>query len=303
MSTKTAALNADVVLKTAVRKKTDVSLIVIIICLIVWGLVVLFPFYNAIMISLVPQRIYIKEPLLLYPKELTFQSYGYVLGYKSIIAGFQNTLFIAVVGVTYNILLTVSAAYALTKPIPGRRLFTALIMFTMFFQGGLLPGYLMITGMGLTNSLWAMILPTGISIFNMMIMQSYFRTLSPEFEESAKIDGASELRILISIILPLSKPMLATIALYYAVDRWNEWYNAMLFMQKTAKWPLQYIIRQMLSNASMVLAGVPVDQRKQSFSNGIQMAAIVVTMLPIMCVYPFLQRYFVKGITLGGVKG
>jgi putative aldouronate transport system permease protein len=293
----------EVNMKTKTKRKADISLVVITVCLIVWGLIILYPFYNAVLISLVPQSVYVKERLLLYPKELTFNSYKLVLQWRSLISGFRNTIFITLAGVIYNLVLTVSAAYVLIKPVPGRKLIVAFIMFTMFFQGGLLPGYLMITGLGLTNSLWVTILPTGISIFNMLIMQSYFRTLSPEFEESAKIDGASELTILTKITLPLSKPMLATIALYYAVDRWNEWYNAMLFIRKTEKFPLQLLIRNMLSNANMMLAQVPASQRQARFAVGMQMAAIIITMIPIVSVYPFLQKQFTKGITLGGVKG
>jgi putative aldouronate transport system permease protein len=290
-------------MEKARRKKLDVSLIVITVILIIWGIIVLFPFYNALMISLVPQETYYKTPILLYPKNITFRAYQYVLYWKNLMVGFKNTLFVLIVGTTYNVVLTTLTAYALTKKIPGRKLFKTLIIFTMFFGGGLLPSYLLIVHLHLMNSLWAMILPSGVSVFNMLLMQSYFYTLPDEFEESARMDGAGELNILFRIILPLCKPMLATITLYYAVDRWNEWYNGMLYMQKISKWPLQLFIRNMLSNANMIAEAVPASQRQQLFNAGMQMAAVVVTMIPIVCVYPFLQKYFVKGITLGGVKG
>jgi putative aldouronate transport system permease protein len=285
------------------KKKADIPLILITTFLIIWGLVILFPFYNALLISLVPMDVFVKTPILLYPKNLTLKSYELILHWKNIAIGFKNTGFILLVGTTYNVILTTLTSYALTKAIPGKSIFKGLIIFTMFFGGGLLPFYLLIVNLHLINSLWAMILPSGVSIFNMLLMQSYFRTLPDEFEESARIDGAGELSILFRIILPLCKPMLATITLYYAVDRWNEWYNGMLFMQKVAKWPLQLFIRNMLSDAWMLIQAVPASQRTSVFSDGMKMAAIIITMTPIICVYPFLQRYFVKGITLGGVKG
>ncbi|MDR1640897.1 MAG: carbohydrate ABC transporter permease [Clostridiales bacterium] len=285
------------------RRRADLPLILITSFLILWGLIVLFPFYNAVLISLVPMDVYYKTPILLYPKSATLLSYIHILNWRNLLSGFKNTLFVLLVGTTYNVILTTLTAYALTKNIPGKSVFKGIIIFTMFFGGGLLPFYLLIVNMHLVNSLWAMVLPSGVSIFNLLLMQSYYRTLPDEFEESARIDGAGELTILFRIVLPLCKPMLATITLYYAVDRWNEWYNGMLFMQKTAKWPLQLFIRNMLSDAAMILQAVPASQRVSIFSEGMKMAAIVITMTPIICVYPFLQKYFVKGITLGGVKG
>lgn len=284
-------------------KKINTSGVIIGTLLTVWGLVILYPFYNAFLTSVVPQKVTMRSPFLLYPKEFTLASYEYVLKWRSMLTGLANTCFVLVTGVIYNLTLTLFTAYALTKPIPGRKFFTMYILFTMFFSGGLLPYYLLVGNLGLTNSLWAMVLPAGINIFNMLLMQSYFRTLAPEFEESAKIDGASELAILFRIIIPLCKPMLATITLYYAVDRWNEWYAGMLFMRTSDKWPLQLFIRNMLLQADLVTKGIPPSQRANVFPTGIQMAAVIVTMLPIVCVYPFLQKYFVKGITLGGVKG
>ena len=284
-------------------KKYSGSDFAILLILCLWGFILLFPFYNSVLISLVPQHVFQRSPLLLYPKELTFSSYSYVFHSDLLLTGLRNTVFIAVVGTVYNVLLTVSAAYTLTKPIPGRKFFMAFIIFTMFFSGGLIPFYLQVKNLGLVNTVWAMILPTGMTVMYMLIMQSYFRTIPAEIEESARLDGANEIEILFQIILPLSLPMLATITLFYGVERWNEWYNGMLFISDVQKYPLQLLIMNMLQSVNSLQAAIPqAQQHEAAFSLGMQMAAVIVSMLPIVCLYPFLQKYFVKGLTLGSVK-
>ena len=285
------------------KKKISVSGFLIVLCLCLWGLVLLFPFYNSVLISLVPQHVFQRTPLLLYPKELTFDSYSYVFHSDLLLTGLRNTIFIVVVGTLYNVLLTVGAAYPLTKPIPGRRFFTFFIVFTMFFSGGMITFYLQIKNLHLVNTIWSMILPTGMSVTYLLIMESYFRTIPAEIEESARLDGANEIDVLFRIVLPLSLPMLATITLFYGVERWNEWYNGMLFISDVNKYPLQLLIMDMLQSTTSLQAAIPQAQQHQAaFSLGMQMAAVIASMLPIVCLYPFLQKYFVKGLTLGGVK-
>lgn len=286
----------------SLRKKTDAGNIIFIAILSLWGVVLLYPFYNSLIISLVPQEIYIKTPFLLYPKNLSFASYAFILEWNTIMSGFKTTIFVTVLGTAYNILLTVAAAYALTKPMPGRKAITYIILLTMYLQGGLIPYYLLVRGLGLRDSIAVMIIPTGISIMYMLIMRSYFFTIPAEIEESAKIDGANDFIILFRIILPLCLPMLATIALYYAVDRWNEWWHGMLFITKVEKQPLQLMVRNMLQASTFITQFVPDSARRNIFPQGIQMAAVMVSMVPIICVYPFLQKYFVKGLVIGGVK-
>jgi len=239
---------------------------------------------------------------MLYPPRLDFSSYKFIFSWNSILHGFKTTLIIVVVGVAYNLFLTVTLAYVLSKPIPGGKIVNFFVVFTMFFQGGLIPGFLLIKGLGLIDTYGAMILPLGINVMNMIIMRSYFRTIPIELEEAARLDGAGEYTILFRIYLPLSAPMLATIGLYYGVDRWNEWYNGMLFMRSVEKLPLQLFVRNMLQSSATLINQVPESVRPKVFPEGIQMAAIVVTVVPIAIVYPFLQKYFVKGLTLGGVK-
>ena len=284
-------------------KRPKVSSIILVFLLCFYGLIILYPFYSSFLTSIVPYGVAVKNKFLLFPPALDFSSYQFIFSWKSLLYGFRTTFIIVLLGVPYNLFLTVTLAYVLSKPIPGRKIVNFFVVFTMFFQGGLIPGYLLIKNMGLIDNYAAMILPFGISIMNMMIMRTYFQGLPEEMREAAKIDGAGEITILVRIALPLSKPMLATIALYYGVDRWNEWYNGMLFMRTVEKWPLQLHIRNMIQSISSVVSQIPESVRPNAYPTGIQMAGIIITILPVAIIYPFLQKYFVKGLTLGGVKG
>ena len=285
------------------KKKVDWPQVIFIIILVIWALIIAYPFYNSFLVSIVPMQVYLKTPFLIFPTEIDLSSYTYVLQWKSLIWGFRTTIILFVVGSAYNMILTIFTAYALTKPIPGRKFFSYMIIFTMYFSGGLIPGYLLMKNLHLINTYASMILPTGINIMYLILMQSYFRTLPNELEEAARIDGASDIIILFKIILPLSLPMMATIFLFYGVDRWNEWYLGMLYIRDAEKWPLQLFIRNMLQQAALVTSDIPSSARGTVFPLGLQMATIIITILPIACLYPFLQKYFVKGLVLGGVKG
>ncbi|MDF2924803.1 MAG: binding-protein-dependent transport system inner rane component [Paenibacillaceae bacterium] len=285
------------------RRKVDISQIGIISVLVVWGIIVLYPFYNSVLVSIVPMSVYVREPFMLYPPAFDFSSYKFILSWSTLITGFKTTFIILVFGVAYNLFLTVTMAYVLSKPIPGRSIVNFLVVFTMFFQGGLIPSFLLVKNLGLIDSYAAMILPVGIGIMNMMIMRSYFYTIPIELEEAARLDGAGEFTILWKVFLPLSMPMLATIGLYYSVDRWNEWYHGMLYMRSVDKWPVQLLIRNMIASTATITNQMPESARPTVFAQGIQMAAVIVTIIPVAILYPFLQKYFVKGLTLGGIKG
>ena len=284
-------------------KKFDWPSFLIVTLLCCWGLIVLYPFYNSVLISLVTSETYSKTPFLLFPPKIDFSAYQIVFAWKGIVSGFKTTFIILVFGVAYNLFLTISTAYALTKPMPGRKFFNYMIIFTMYFSGGLIPYYLLVSqSLHLRDQYASMILPVGIHIMYMMIMQSYFRTIPLEIEESAKLDGANDLVILFKIILPLSLPMLATITLYYAVDRWNEWWNGMLFIRSVGKMPLQLHIRNIIQSSQVITESIPESLQPTTFAMGIQMATVMTSIIPITLMYPFLQKYFVKGLTLGSVK-
>lgn len=277
---------------------------VLLILLTLLGLMIVYPFYNTILVSLVPQADYTRNPFMLWPERITWESYQFVFDSPLLLNSMGNSVKLALVGTVYNMILTVLMAYAFTKPIPGRNFFRFYMVFTMYFGGGLVPFYLLIKALGLIDSFWVMVLPSGISVTYMLIISSNMSALPKELEESAQLDGATDIKILFSIILPLTLPILATFSLYYMVERWNEWYNAMLFLKDTAKWPLQLTLRNIISSANFISTqAMTGDVRPPTYGEGIKMACIVVTVFPLMAVYPFLQRYFLTGLTLGAVKG
>lgn len=277
---------------------------ILIVFLTVFALLILYPFYNSVCVSLVSQADYIKTRFMLYPRNITFESYFVVFKNGSIFDGMKVTLIITLVGVLYNMLLTVLLAYGFSKEFPGKKLFMMMIVFTMYFSGGLIPFYLLIKDLKLVDNIFSMILPSGVSIMYMTVIRQNFESLPAELEESARIDGANDLTILFRILLPLSVPILVTFALYYGVERWNEWYNGMLFIRSFEKRPLQLVLRGIIQTTGQAMVTNELEQYNITpFSEGIKMACVVVTMTPIILVYPFIQKYFVSGMTVGAVKG
>jgi putative aldouronate transport system permease protein len=287
------------------KKRVDLFELGIGIILTLWALIIVVPFFNVIALSFSTEREYLLTPYMIFPAQPTLDNYKKLLSESRIFIGYRTTLLYVIIGLPYNMLITICTAYALSKPaFPGKKFFMYLIVFTMYFSGGIVPLYLWIRDLHLINTIWAVILPYGVNTFYMLIMRNYITALPSSVSESARIDGASEWRILFQIILPLSQPILATFALFFAVDRWNEWFNSMIFIRNLQITPLQLILR------SIVLAAEYANTQAMGtsasigalFSKGIKMAAVIITMAPIMLTYPFLQRYFVKGVTLGAVK-
>jgi len=276
---------------------------VIALILILFGLSIILPVWHVFVVAFVPQHVFFETRLLMWPRGLTFLNFEHVFQANLIRTGAVTTIFITIVGTAYALFLNITLAYALLKPIPGRTYIWIFLLITMFFGGGLVPSFLLMVNLGLMNNRLAMVLPFGVVIVWVFLLQAYMRTLSTEYEESARLDGAGEITILARIILPLCKPIIATVALFAAVARWNEWFNGIMFMQRPNLWPLQLVLREVLTDPNRFVMNMPQEARLQSFTIGVQMATVIVTMLPIVCVYPFLQRHFVKGIQLGGDKG
>ena len=279
-----------------------------IILYIVFGilaLMTLYPFYNVLIVSLSNTVTSAKYSPYLYPHVFDLTGDKAIIKDVYFFRSLATTLFVTIVGTSLNMIFSVTAAYVLSKKrLMGRRFFLSAILFTMLFSGGLIPTYLVICDLGLYNSVWSMILPTLISTYYLIIMKNYFASLPPSLEEAARIDGANEFTILTRIYVPISKPFMATFALFYAVERWNCWWEAFLYINDKNIKPLQIYLRDILvsfntqlgSQAQNMLSGDKV------FVQSVQMAAIVVTMVPILCLYPFLQKYFVKGVMIGSVK-
>ncbi len=287
------------------RKKNGwtFSYALIVLFLSLCGLIVFYPFYNSVLVSLVSQKEYIQTPFMLFPKKITFDAYLYLFEDGSILRGYRSTLFIVALGVPYNLLLTSSVAYAMSRPaFPGKKVINAMIILTMYFSGGIIPTYLLVRSLGLLNSLASVILVYGVNTYNMIIMRNFFLSIPASIEESARIDGANDIIILFRMVLPLSKPIVATMFLFFTVDRWNEWFNAMVFLRDNGKWPLQMVLRSIVNQPLLDFSVTTSALKDSVFSDGIKMAAVVVTMLPVMLVYPFVQKHFMKGIMLGGVK-
>jgi len=274
---------------------------IIIVFLLLFGIAVLYPFYNSVLVSLVSEVDYFRTPFMLFPRNIIWDSYILVLMDGQIFSGMRVTAFVTFFGVIYNMFLTLLCAYALTKPFPGRKFITMIIIFTVYFTGGLIPNYLLIRDLGLMDNLWAMILPTGVHFMYMVVLRRNFESIPASLEESAKIDGANDITVLLRIVLPLSKPIIATFTLFYAVDRWNEWWFGLLYMRSPDRQPLQLIIRSVVQGVSLMTES-SAAMVTQIFGEGVQMAATVVSILPIMILFPLLQRYFISGLVVGAVK-
>ena len=240
------------------------------------------------------------------PLGINFEAYKLVFSNPNIYTGYRNTMFIVVVGVSLNLFVTALGAYVLSrKNVMWNNVFMALIVFTMFFSGGLVPLYLVVKGVGLTNTLWSTILPFAVSTFNLIVMRTSFKSVPDSLEESAKIDGANHFIILFRIIIPLSLPVLAVMGLYYAVEKWNGWFYASIFIQDRDLFPLQIFLREILilsSTDNMTSGSAAVGEQFQIGAT-IKYATIMVATVPILCVYPFIQRFFVKGVMIGAIKG
>ena len=280
---------------------------ILLVLLTAFAVTIVFPFYTSIIVSIMSEHEYLRNPFTLIPKAPELSSYETLINQGNIISGYRNTLIHLALGMPLSMFLTCTLAYALSKRyFPGKKILFVFIMITMVFGGGTVPAFLNIKELGLINNRWSVVLSNGIGTFYVILVMNYIQTLPVSLFDSARIDGANEITILTRVVLPLSKPILATVGLFYMVDKWNEWYGSMLYLNKASLYPLQLELKQIIANAQILDDVMMTDSMYRSmptFSMGIKMAAVVLTMLPIMCVFPFLQKYFVKGVTLGAVKG
>lgn len=290
--------------KSTRRKRLELLDMIFLVILTLLALAIVIPFLNVLAISFATQQEYLRSSVLLVPLEMTLENYKALFQDGRIWIGYRTTLLFLLFGVPLNMFLSTSMAYGLSRPdFPFKRFFVYFVVLTMLFSGGIVPMYLLMRELHLINTIWSVVLVYGINTFYLIIMMNYFRSLPNEIMESAKIDGAGEWRILFKIVLPISMPIIATMTLFYSVDRWNEWFNAMIFIRKNNLVALQLALRSIVIDSQISqqlnVSNVQTDQR---FSDGMKMAAVIVTMLPIMCVFPFLQRYFVKGMLVGAIK-
>lgn len=276
--------------------------------LMLLALLTIFPFYNVVIVSFGDAAAMAKQLVYLFPTSVDLSSYKLIMGESRFLYSFFVSVFVTVAGTALNMGVTLAGAYALSKSsLPGRKIIMTAIIFSMFFSGGLVPYYLTVKSLGLIDSLFVMIVPMAVNTFYLIIVMTFFRTLPAALEESAKIDGANDIQIMIRIILPISLPTIAAITLFYAVERWNEWYHGMLFITDIHKFPLQTLLREIMISYNQIMqnsaassaAGAILKVQPQS----LKMAVVVISTLPILCLYPFLQKYFAKGVLIGSVKG
>lgn len=237
-----------------------------------------------------------------YPIGFNVNTYKYILRDNQFFRYYGNTIFYTVVGTFISVACTALIAYPLSKPrLRLNKVITPLVVFTMYFAGGMIPNYIVITQwLGLQDSMWSIILPNAISTFNLLVMKSFFAGIPEELEEAAAIDGMNTYQIFLKIIIPLSKPIIATMCLFYMVTMWNEWFTPMLYLDSKDKWPVALYVRQLVEGANNTEIG---SSDASSVQATLKSATMVLTSIPIICVYPFVQKYFVQGMTIGAVKG
>ena len=272
------------------------------------ALTTIAPFIYIIGASFATELELAQRPLLIIPHEISFNAYEYIFSTNKIVSGFKNSIFITAAGTVINLFFTVTMAYAISKPrLRGRNFVLNMVIFSMFFGGGMIPSYIVTANLlNMKNTYWSVLLPGAISAYNMMIVKNFFQGIPQELEESASIDGCTDVGILWKIVLPLSLPVLATFGLFYAVGHWNAYFGAMIYMPGAReKWPLQVLLREIiiLANATVADSSLLDPEFVQPPEQSVKMAVIVVSTIPIMCVYPFLQKYFVKGVMVGALKG
>ncbi|MEE1650204.1 carbohydrate ABC transporter permease [Brachybacterium sp. J144] len=269
-------------------------------------LVTLYPFVNVLAQSFSSEGYIISGQVNLLPRGFNTETYKVVMGDSLFWTNYRNTVVYTVVGTAIAMVLTTTFAYALSKKrLKWRTVFIGIAVFTMFFNGGLIPNYILIKSLGMTNTIWAIVLPNAISVFNLLVMKAFFENLPEELEEAASMDGLTTYGIFARIVLPLSKAVLATMVLFYAVSFWNSWFQAFLYMDRAELYPVTVYLRNLIAgatNAASVSGGAGADGLAQVAAN-IQAVTIILTVLPIICLYPFLQKYFVSGVMLGSVKG
>lgn len=290
-----------------------IFLIFVYVFLAISLLIVLYPLIYIISASISNPHLVNSGEMWLLPKGITFEGYRTLLGNSSIWRGYLNTIYYTVLGTSINLLVTLPCAYALSREdFYGRRAFTNFMLVTMFLSVGLIPSYLLIRSLGMLNTVWALVIPGAVSVYNVVVTRTFFQSTIPrEMEEAAIVDGCSDFRLFMQIVLPLSTPIIAVMALFYGVGHWNSFFNALIYLSDRSMYPLQMILREILilqdmssntvNNVTSEMANMLYS--KQQLAQVIKYGVMIVSSLPVIIVYPFLQKYFVKGMMVGSIKG
>ncbi|GGD90433.1 carbohydrate ABC transporter permease [Paenibacillus nasutitermitis] len=270
-------------------------------------IVTLYPFWSQIVLSLQEGASAYSTGFMIFPHKISFEAYRLAFHYSPLWTGYLNTIIRTVLGVVLILVFTALTAYPLSKKdLPFNRAFTGFLLFTMLFSGGLIPNYLLIKNLGLLNSVWSLVLPGMISAFNVLIMRNFFRAIPESLEESARVDGAGYIRIFASVVLPLSLPVLATVALWVGVGHWNAWFDSLIYIADSKKQVLQVVLRKIvIENDTSNMTAMIQKMGSQSKYTGrqLQSTVIIISIIPMLVIYPFVQKYFVKGVMVGAIKG
>ncbi|MET8359277.1 carbohydrate ABC transporter permease [Micromonospora sp. NPDC005171] len=265
--------------------------------------VTLYPFLNIVARSLSEEAYIIAGKVTIVPRGFDLTAYKLLMSDAMFWTNYRNTVVYTVVATLISIVLTTCYAYVLSKPqLKGRPFLIGVALFTMFFSGGLIPNYVLVTSLGMKNTIWAVVIPNAISVFNLLVMKAFFESLPSELEEAAAVDGLNTYGILLRIVLPLSKAIIATMVLFYAVSFWNSWFTAFLYIDQQDLLPVTVYLRNLIAGATSAESAAA-DADKVQAAATLQAVTIVLTTLPILAIYPFVQRYFVRGVMLGAVKG
>jgi putative aldouronate transport system permease protein len=270
--------------------------------------IVLYPLVFVLVASFSNPEAVMRGEVWLWPKNVTLVGYQKIFQNSEILSGYMNTILYTLVGTAINLVMSVAAAYPLSrKDFYGRNAIAAMMVFTMFFSGGMVPTYLLVKNLGMLNTMWALIIPGAVSVYNILIMRTFFQSGIPyEMQEAAAIDGCSNLSTLVRIVLPLSMPIIAVMILFYSVGHWNAYFSALMYLTDRDKYPLQLFLREILIQGQMQeMLGIGDDSHARSVMEGeaIKYAIVIVANLPVLLLYPFLQKYFVKGVMIGAIKG
>jgi len=270
-------------------------------------LLVAYPLYFVIIASVSDPIAVYEGRVVLYPIKPTLEGYARIFSYESLFVGYKNTILYTLVGTAINVVLTVTAGYALSrKELVGRNVMMMGVMFTMIFSGGMIPTYLLVRQLGLYNTMWALILPGAVSTWNLIVCRTFFQqTIPDELREAADLDGCGDVAFFLRVVLPLSSSIIAVMVLFYAVSHWNSYYNALIYLSSTSKYPLQLVLRNILIVNTMddMVNDVATQAAQQRMGDLIKYGMIIVSSLPLLILYPFLQKYFVKGVMIGAIKG
>jgi putative aldouronate transport system permease protein len=290
---------------TGMKMRTTVGDVVIVALIVILCLTCVLPFLHIAVKSISGNSAVLAKSVTLWPKNVTFEAYVTIFQDGQLTHSMLYTLLVTALFTAIGMVVTVCAAYPLSRRrLLGRNFFSLMILFTLYFYAGLIPEYLLLKSLNLINKMWVLILPLSFSPFNMLIMKSYLQSTIPDsLEEAAFLDGASNFQILFKVILPLSKPILATLALFYAVGRWNAYADAKYFITKKALQPIQYLLSNMVLNSGADAISISEGMAVQSTPEVLQAAMVMFATIPIICVYPFIQKHFVKGVMIGAVKG